>query len=151
MQPVFNSRNAGETVACMHFVFLPNHFTFKHRLQANHLLSFGAGCWVRTRRWACLTELALLRGGRICKCDRHLVQAFMRNSMVKSSSWERDISRGEYKSSCLLLTGMYTATLVTARYLRPKLSHFSPIHIHFNIFHPSMRLSDWSHLFRRPK
>jgi len=42
---------------------------------------------------------------------------------------------------------MYTATSVTARYLRPKLSHFSPIHIQFSILHPYMRLSDWPHLF----
>lgn len=130
-------------ISCFCQITSPSSIDYKH--------SFGAGCWVRTRRRACLTELALPRGGRICRCDRHLVHAFMRNSTVKSSAWEPHISRGEYKSPCLLYTGMYTATLVTARYVRPKLSQFSPIHIQFNIFHPSMRLSDWSHLFMRPK
>ena len=86
MQPVFSSGNAGETVACMHFVFLPNHFTFQHRLQANYLLRSGATCWLRTGRRACLTELALLWDGRKCICDRHPAQAFMRNSTVKRST-----------------------------------------------------------------
>jgi len=75
----------------------------------------------------------------------------MRNSTVMSSTWEPDISRGECKSSYRLLAGMYTAILVTNRYVRPKLSQFSPIYIQFNIFHPPMRLSDWSHFFRHPK
>lgn len=121
------------------------------RLQANYVRSCGAGSWVRTRRWACSQNWLCYGVVVYAKVTEISYRHSCVNSTVKSSTWEPDISRGDYRSSCLLLTEMHTANLVTDRYLRPKLSQFSPVHIHFNIFHSYLRLYDWSHLFRLPK